>query len=146
MHRVWSAPGSLRVGVPLVTVPLFASLPTSSRTPGVSPVQGGVRIEAGRVKADGSRRPVGTDAEHEIAEAMRTVLDEGSYRRQARLIAEEMAAEREVRRYVCILLAKRSRGAVLWGSSGTAEPLFCGGPLGNTWDLMAEQAQARQGK
>ena len=82
--------GALAAGVPVVVVPIFADQFENGRR--VAECGAGLVVEPERGRADGSRRVVGDDDAPRIARAIKAVLADASYRRNARRVAIEMAA------------------------------------------------------
>jgi UDP:flavonoid glycosyltransferase YjiC (YdhE family) len=75
--------GALAAGVPLVVMPLFADQPQNARR--VAEVGAGVAVEPNRDDLDATVRP--------LRQAIRTVLDDPSYGRAARALADELRAQ-----------------------------------------------------
>jgi UDP:flavonoid glycosyltransferase YjiC (YdhE family) len=75
--------GALAAGMPLVVMPLFADQPQNARR--VAEVGAGVAVEPNRDDLDATVRP--------LRHAIRTVLDDPSYGRAARALADELRAQ-----------------------------------------------------
>jgi UDP:flavonoid glycosyltransferase YjiC (YdhE family) len=75
--------GALAAGMPLVVMPLFADQPQNARR--VAEVGAGVAVEPNRDDLDATVRP--------LRQAIRTVLDDPSYGRAARALADELRAQ-----------------------------------------------------
>jgi UDP:flavonoid glycosyltransferase YjiC (YdhE family) len=75
--------GALAAGMPLVVMPLFADQPQNARR--VAEVGAGVAVEPNRDGLDATVRP--------LRQAIRTVLDDPSYGRAARALADELRAQ-----------------------------------------------------
>jgi hypothetical protein len=82
--------GALAAGVPLVVVPVFADQFDNGRQ--VSERAVGLTVEPVPGPHDSPRRLIGDEDVDRIAQAVRTVLTEPGFRRQAVRTAEEMAA------------------------------------------------------
>jgi MGT family glycosyltransferase len=82
--------GALSAGVPLVTVPLFADQFENSRR--IAAMGAGAVVEVDADSPRGSRRQINDEDAPRIAEQIRRVMADRSYRRQARFIADEMAS------------------------------------------------------
>jgi UDP:flavonoid glycosyltransferase YjiC (YdhE family) len=75
--------GALAAGMPLVVMPLFADQPQNARR--VAEVGAGVAVEPNRDDLDATVSP--------LRQAIRTVLDDPSYGRAARALADELRAQ-----------------------------------------------------
>ncbi len=81
--------GTLAAGVPLVVVPTFADQFANGRS--VQACGAGRTVEATAVEPGGQRTPVSAVDVPRIAKAIRDVLADPSYRREAERIAREIA-------------------------------------------------------
>jgi len=82
--------GALAGGVPVVVVPLFADQFENGRR--IVDAGAGLVIDTRRRHAESTGGPLGREDVASICEAVRAVLAEDSYRREARRLRDEMAA------------------------------------------------------
>jgi UDP:flavonoid glycosyltransferase YjiC (YdhE family) len=85
--------GAIAAGVPLVVVPLFADQPQNARR--VAEVGAGIAVEPQRDDLEANIRP--------LRDAIRSVLEEPSYRERVRGLANELRAEPAVDEAVPLL-------------------------------------------
>jgi MGT family glycosyltransferase len=98
-----TAYGALAAGLPLVTVPVFADQFENSRR--ITAYGAGRTVETESASSTGLRRPIGGEDAPRITAAIESVLADESFRRQARLLALEMAAAPPAREVLARLLA-----------------------------------------
>ena len=102
--------GAVAAGVPVVMVPVFADQFVNGGR--IARAGAGVVIEADPRSTGGPRRVIATEDAPRVTEGIGIVLAEPSYRRQARRIAEEVAAAPTVDTVLDTLLSAEPPGAI----------------------------------